>query len=132
VLTTTGGFSTFAVSDLEEARRFYGETLGLDARTESEMGLLELHVGDGLPITVYPRPDHQPAAFTVLNFLVPDIEAAVGQLEAAGIGMQRYDVAGGMQADARGIYRGYGPAIAWFTDPSGNILSVIEQPEGRR
>ena len=127
MLTIQGAFSAFAVPDLDAARRFYRDQLGLDIRDEPVMGMLELHVGDGLPITIYPKPDHQPAVFTILNFLVADIERAVTELNAAGIQMQRYDMPGsGMSADDRGVYRGQGPAIAWFTDPAGNILAVIE------
>jgi len=127
MLKMKDAFSTIAVPDLDVARDFYGSKLGIDVSTEAEMGMLELHVGQGAPVTVYPKPDHKPAVFTVLNFVVDDIDAAVGQLNDAGITMQRYDVDGGMQADAKGIYRGQGPAIAWFTDPAGNILSVIQQ-----
>jgi predicted enzyme related to lactoylglutathione lyase len=126
MLKPTTVFSTFAVPDLDAARRFYGETLGLEVRKESEMGMLELHLGDGAPVTIYPKPDHKPAVFTVLNFVVDDIDGAVDDLTKSGVKMQRYDVDGGMKADDRGIYRGQGPAIAWFTDPAGNILSVIE------
>ncbi len=127
MLKMKDAFSTIAVPDLDVARDFYGNKLGIDVSTEAEMGMLELHVGQGAPVTVYPKPDHKPAVFTVLNFVVDDIDAAVSQLNDAGITMQRYDVDGGMQADAKGIYRGQGPAIAWFTDPAGNILSVIQQ-----
>ena len=116
-------FSTFAVPDIAAAKAFYREVLGIDARDAEEQGLLALHVG-GTPILVYPKPDHAPANFTVLNFPVSDIEAAVDKLIAAGVEMQRYP---GMEADANGIVRGpEGPPIAWFTDPAGNILSVLE------
>jgi len=121
-------FSTFAVPDLDVAKQFYGETLGIDTRVQPEMGLLELHVGDGPPVTVYPKPDHQPAGFTVYNLLVEDIDAAVKELNAAGVRMDRYDMPGPMEPDERNVYRGMGPPIAWFRDPAGNILSVIEQP----
>jgi len=127
MLKMKDAFSTIAVPDLDVARDFYGKKLGIDVSTEPDMGMLELHVGQGAPVTVYPKPDHKPAVFTVLNFVVDDIDAAVSQLNDAGITMQRYDVDGGMKADDKGIYRGEGPAIAWFTDPAGNILSVIEQ-----
>ncbi len=127
MLTINGAFSTFAVPDLDAARHFYKDQLGLDVRDETTMGLLELHLGGGAPITIYPKPDHRPAVFTVLNFLVSDIDRAVGELRAAGIEMQRYDnPESGMTADEQGVYRGQGPAIAWFTDPAGNILAVIE------
>ena len=120
-------FSSFAVPDLDAARRFYGETLGLDVGMEPEMGMLELRVGTGRPVLVYIKPDHRPAVFTVLNFAVPDIDDAVAQLKAAGVEMERYDVPDA-QPDANGVYRGdQGPAIAWFTDPAGNILSVLQE-----
>ena len=116
-------FSTFAVPDIEAARAFYGGTLGIDVRDGEQPGLIELHLGDGLPVTVYPKPDHEPANFTVLNFIVSDIDAAVDKLVAAGVEMERYP---GMDADAKGIVRDpRGPTIAWFKDPAGNILSVL-------
>jgi predicted enzyme related to lactoylglutathione lyase len=115
-------FSTFAVPDLDAARAFYGGTLGIDVRDGEQPGLIELHLG-GTPITVYPKPDHAPANYTILNFPVPDIDAAVDKLVAAGIAMERYP---GMAADAKGIVRDpQGPTIAWFKDPAGNILSVL-------
>ena len=117
-------FSSFAVDDVEEALRFYGSTLGLDVRDGFEPGLLEIH-GSGTPVMVYPKPNHEPATFTVLNFPVPDIDAAVDRLVAAGVRMEQYD-SEGLQTDAKGIVRGGGPKIAWFKDPAGNILSVLE------
>jgi catechol 2,3-dioxygenase-like lactoylglutathione lyase family enzyme len=123
----TNAFSSFAVPDLEAARRFYGDTLGLQVSNEPEMGMLELQVGSGQPVLVYSKPDHRPAVYTVLNFPVSDIDRAVADLNAAGVEMQRYDMGGEMRADEHGIYRGQGPAIAWFTDPAGNILSILEQ-----
>jgi catechol 2,3-dioxygenase-like lactoylglutathione lyase family enzyme len=122
----SNAFSSFAVPDLDAARRFYGETLGLDVTTEPETGMLELRVGSGEPVLVYIKPDHQPAVFTVLNFPVPDIDQAVADLKAAGVSMERYDLPD-LQPDANGVYRGQGPAIAWFKDPAGNILSVLQQ-----
>ncbi len=128
MFTDSPAFSSFAVPDIEAARRFYGETLGLDVRDSSEAGLLELHVGGGAPVLVYPKPDHQPAVFTVLNFPVASVEAAVDDLNAKGVEMARFDL--GPEADgsgdAKGIHRGGGPTIAWFTDPAGNILSILE------
>jgi predicted enzyme related to lactoylglutathione lyase len=115
-------FSGFAVDDLDTAKAFYGETLGLDVGV-GEMGILELHLGGGATVIVYPKPDYLPATYTVLNFPVPDVDAAVDRLNAAGIQMERYP---GLEADAKGISRGNGPTIAWFTDPAGNIISVIE------
>jgi catechol 2,3-dioxygenase-like lactoylglutathione lyase family enzyme len=117
-------FSSFAVPDLEAARRFYGDTLGLDVRDSSEPGLLELHVGGTTPVLVYPKPDHEPAVFTVLNFPVASVDAAVDALNAKGVEMARFDVGG--SGDEKGIHRGDGPTIAWFRDPAGNILSVLE------
>jgi catechol 2,3-dioxygenase-like lactoylglutathione lyase family enzyme len=117
-------FSGFAVPDVEAARAFYGDSLGLDVRDSTESGLLELHVGGGTPVLVYPKPDHSPAVFTILNFPVSDIDAAVDQLIAAGIRMERYP---DFEQNEKGIARGpEGPAIAWFKDPAGNILSVLE------
>ena len=124
MLNGDNAFSGFAVPDIEAARGFYGTTLGLDVRDGRETGLLELHIGGGAPIMVYPKPDHVPATYTVLNFPVDDIEAAVDELVAAGVRMERYPNA---PQDERGIARAdEGPAIAWFTDPAGNILSVLK------
>jgi len=117
-------FSSFAVPEIEAARAFYGDTLGLDVRDSREAGLLELHLGGGAPVLVYPKPDHAPANFTVLNFAVPDIDATVDQLIAAGVRMERYP---DFEQNEKGIARGpQGPAIAWFKDPAGNIVSVLE------
>jgi catechol 2,3-dioxygenase-like lactoylglutathione lyase family enzyme len=115
-------FSGFAVDDVPKAREFYGETLGL--RVTEEYGMLQLHIIGGVDILVYPRPDHTPAAFTILNFPVNDIETAVDQLDQRGVRFERYDGLG--EADDKGIYRGQGPDIAWFKDPAGNILSVLQ------
>jgi len=120
-------FSSFAVADTEIARRFYGKTLGLDVRDSRESGLLELHLGGARPVLIYPKPDHVPATFTVLNFQVADVEAAVDELVAAGVRIERYP---GMEMDEKGIVRGMGPTIAWFTDPSGNIMSVLQDVQG--
>jgi predicted enzyme related to lactoylglutathione lyase len=116
-------FGSFAVDDIETARRFYGRTLGLvikQAGPESG-GPFWLTAGDGPAVFVYPKPDHEPAGFTVLNLAVEDIELAIDQLSARGITMQHLD---GIAQDKRGIYRGEGHSIAWFTDPAGNSLSV--------
>ena len=116
-------YSGFAVSDLGAARAFYGEKLGLTVGDTPEGGL-ELRLAGGATVLVYPKPAFVPATYTILNFPVADIEAAVDELVAAGIEMQRYP---GLDADERGIARDpRGPAIAWFTDPAGNILSVIQ------
>ena len=115
-------FSGFAVNDLAAAKRFYGDTLGL--RVSEDDGLLTLHLGGGREILVYPKPDHVPATFTILNFPVVDIDAAVDAMAERGVRFERYD---GFEQDERGIDRsGDGPPIAWFTDPAGNILSVLQ------
>jgi catechol 2,3-dioxygenase-like lactoylglutathione lyase family enzyme len=126
MLQATNAFSSFAVPDLDAARKFYGDTLGLEVGEEQETGMLQLRVGSGQPVLVYDKPDHRPAVFTVLNFQVPDIDRAVADLKAAGVEMERYDLPD-MRPDENGVYRGQGPAIAWFTDPAGNILSVLQQ-----
>lgn len=120
-------FSSFAVADTELARQFYSKTLGLDVRDSREPGLLELHLGGAMPVLVYAKPDHVPATFTVLNFQVADVDAAVDKLIAAGVRMERYP---GLETDDKGISRNRGPVIAWFTDPSGNILSVLGENQG--
>ncbi|MCS0500543.1 VOC family protein [Protaetiibacter mangrovi] len=124
MLTTVDGFSGFSVDDIDAALAFYRDTLGIDATT-NEMGAIDLRVG-GASVFVYPKPDHEPAGFTVLNFVVPDIDAAVDELVAAGVELERYE---GMPQDERGVMRGraagQGPDIAWFTDPAGNVFSVI-------
>ncbi|HEX6138973.1 MAG TPA: VOC family protein [Candidatus Limnocylindria bacterium] len=114
-------FSGFSVRDVERARAFYGDRLGLDASVEN--GILTLRLAGGGQVIAYPKDDHQPASFTILNFPVDDIDAAVDALQAAGIGMERYE---GLGQDERGIAREYPPPIAWFKDPDGNILSVLQ------
>ena len=117
----TNAFSGFSSNDIPATKRFYGETLGLDV--SEEMGGLGLHLAGGGEVFVYPKEDHVPATFTVLNFPVDDIEAAVDRLTAAGVTFERYE---GFEQDEKGIARGdEGPAIAWFKDPAGNILSVL-------
>ncbi len=119
-------WSSFAVKDTEAARAFYGGTLGLDVRDSRESGLLEIRAGGGSRVLVYPKPDHEPAGFTVLNFPVPSVDDAVDALIAAGVRMEQYDNAY-IKTDAKGIARDdNGPQIAWFRDPSGNILSVLQ------
>jgi catechol 2,3-dioxygenase-like lactoylglutathione lyase family enzyme len=117
-------FSTFAVPDADKARQFYGETLGLDVRDGQMPGIFEIHQGTEAPVVVYPKPDHKPAVFTVLNFVVGDVERTVDELSAAGVKFEHYDT-DGMKTDAKGIVRDQGPDIAWFKDPYGNILSII-------
>jgi len=118
-------FSSFAVDDLERARAFYEETLGVRV-TREEMGILTLHLeGGARPTMIYPKPDFTPATYTVLNFAVGDVEQAVDQLTARGVTFERYD---GFEQDDKGIARDPGgPAIAWFKDPAGNVLAVIDQ-----
>jgi predicted enzyme related to lactoylglutathione lyase len=123
MLGKSKAFSSFAVPDLAAAKSFYEEVLGLEV-SESD-GLLFLHVADAAQIIVYPKPDHTPAVFTVLNFPVDDIDKAVDDLAARGVTFERYS---GFEQDERGIASGEGPRIAWFTDPAGNILSVHQEP----
>ncbi|PYT00450.1 MAG: glyoxalase [Acidobacteria bacterium] len=123
----TGTFSSFSVDDIEEAREFYGKTLGVDV-SDNEEGGLELSFPNSGSVFVYPKDDHEAATFTVLNFLVDDIDTAVDDLAGRGIEFESYD--GEMETDEKGIFRGAdddnGPNIAWFKDPAGNFLSVIE------
>ena len=122
MFANTKAFSGFAVDDVDEARRFYGETLGLS--TSEDNGLMTLHIAGDRDVLIYPKPDHTPATFTILNFPVDDIDAAVDELTERGVRFERYD---GMGQDERGIMRDQGPLIAWFTDPAGNILSVLQE-----
>ncbi|MDQ3981401.1 MAG: VOC family protein [Actinomycetota bacterium] len=116
-------FSTFSTDDVERARDFYGTTLGIDVA--ESMGLLELRFGGEARVMIYPKDDHQPATFTVLNFPVASVDDAVDELTRRGVRFERYD-APGLKTDDKGILRGEGPQIAWFKDPAGNILSVVE------
>lgn len=115
-------FSSFAVPDIAAARRFYADVLGFPV-ADGEMGTLDLDLGNGAKVLVYPKPDHAPAGFTVLNLAVADVDAAVDALAARGVRFEHYD--GAIRTDAKGISRGNGPTIAWFRDPAGNILSVL-------
>ena len=116
-------FCSFSVNDLQKAKQFYGETLGLDV-SETPEGL-ELDTGNNT-VFLYPKPNHTPASFTVLNFQVNDIEEAVDELAALGVTLEHYNLPD-IKTDDRGICRGPGPQIAWFKDPAGNILSVLEE-----
>ena len=117
-------FSSFSVNDLRRAKEFYGETLGLEIKETPEG--LELHTGNNA-VFLYPKPNHTPASFTVLNFHVDDIEEAVDELKSLGVSLEHYDLPD-IKTDERGIARGpHGPIIAWFKDPAGNILSVLEE-----
>jgi catechol 2,3-dioxygenase-like lactoylglutathione lyase family enzyme len=118
---TNKAFSSFSVNDLPKAKEFYSQKLGLKV-SESPEGL-ELHPGN-LDVFIYPKPNHSPATFTVLNFLVDDIEIAVDDLTKAGVRFEEYD--GEIKTDKKGIHRNGGPSIAWFKDPAGNILSVLQ------
>lgn len=117
----SGSFSSFSVDDLPRAKTFYADVLNLNV--SDEMGGLRLRLGDGDEVFVYPKPDHVPATFTVLNFIVDDIDEAVAEIANAGVQFEQYE--GELQTDDRGIFRGAGPTIAWFKDPAGNILSVV-------
>jgi catechol 2,3-dioxygenase-like lactoylglutathione lyase family enzyme len=118
----TKAFSGFSVDDLAAAQKFYAQTLGL--KTSEQYGLLTLHLAGGRDTLVYPKADHTPATYTILNFQVDDIESAVDELTRAGVRFERYE---GMGQDDKGINRGGGPYIAWFKDPAGNILSVLQE-----
>jgi catechol 2,3-dioxygenase-like lactoylglutathione lyase family enzyme len=122
MLADSKAYSGFAVPDIEQARRFYADTLGL--RVSEDNGALTLHLAGDRDVLVYPKPDHTPATYTILNFPVPDVEAAVDALGERGVRFERYD---GFDQDDKGIFRGGGPLIAWFTDPAGNVLSVIQE-----
>ncbi len=121
----TNAFSGFSVDDIKKARDFYGNTLGLEISETPEMsGLLNLHIAGRAMILVYEKPDHIPATFTILNFPVKDIESTVDELNKRGVKLEQYE--GKITTDERGVYHGGGPKIAWFKDPAGNILSVLE------
>lgn len=122
MLKHSKAFSGFSVDDIPAAKTLYGETLGIEVT--KEYGMLSLHLAGGSEILIYPKPEHTPASYTILNFPVDDIEQAVDDLVARGVRIERYD---GMDQDERGINRGGGPPIAWFRDPAGNGLSVIRE-----
>jgi catechol 2,3-dioxygenase-like lactoylglutathione lyase family enzyme len=121
MLSDSTAFSGFAVDDLDAARRFYGETLGLRVSDEGPGFVIALN-GGSRPTLVYPKPGHVPAEYTILNFEVGDVDATVDGLTARGVVFERYE---GAQQDEKGISHGLGPDIAWFKDPAGNILSVL-------
>ena len=114
-------FSGFSSNDISKARAFYAQSLGLEVTDEN--GMLTLHLAGGGKVLIYPKDNHEPASFTVLNFPVDDIDEAVDRLTGAGIKLERYE---GAQQDERGINRDQGPPIAWFKDPAGNILAVLQ------
>ena len=124
MFANTKAFSGFAVDDLEQARRFYGETLGIKTSVlDEENGLISLHLAGDRDTLVYVKPDFEPATYTILNFQVDDIDKAVDGLAERGVSLERYD---GFEQDDKGVARGPGPSIAWFKDPAGNILSIVE------
>ncbi|MEA2190233.1 MAG: hypothetical protein QOI73_354 [Solirubrobacteraceae bacterium] len=122
MFTETRAFSGFAVDDVDAARTFYADTLGL--KTSEQYGLMWLHLAGDRDTLVYPKDDHTPADYTILNFPVDDIDAAVDELTDRGVAFERFD---GMPFDERGIMRAGGPYIAWFRDPAGNVLSVLQE-----
>lgn len=122
MLKRSPAFAGFSADDIGKAKAFYGDTLGLEVTEEN--GLLNLHLGSGARVLVYPKDNHEPATYTVLNFPVEDIEASVDSLAGAGVAFERYE---GLEQDERGIYREFGPPIAWFRDPAGNIIAVIQE-----
>jgi predicted enzyme related to lactoylglutathione lyase len=123
----THAYSGFSVNDVQKAKQFYAKTLGMEVKEVPEMeGILELHLGSGANVLIYPKPDHKPATFTILNFPVSDVEKTVDELVKRGVRFEHYE--GEIETDAKGIHRGGGgPSIAWFKDPAGNILSVLEE-----
>ncbi len=123
MLQPSKAFSGFSVNDIQKAKDFYSNTLGL--KITEPMGQLSLQLSEGNHVFVYEKRDHVPATFTVLNFPVDNVEKAVQELAAKGIEFEHYD--GEIKTDEKGIFRGGGPLIAWFKDPAGNILSVLEE-----
>lgn len=124
MLDLSNAFSGFSVDDIPAAQRFYGEVLGLDVAEAN--GLLTLHLAGGRDVIVYPKGEaHTPASFTILNFSVPDVPAAVAELRSRGVEFERYEGTP-TQTDDDFVFRGGGPLIAWFTDPAGNVLSIID------
>lgn len=124
MLRDSNAFSGFSANDIPKAKEFYGRTLGL--KVSESNGLLTLHLAGGNNVLIYPKPNHTPATFTVLNFPVDDVDQAVDELTKRGVRFEIYELPD-IKTDKKGIMRGNGPTIAWFKDPSGNILSVIEQ-----
>lgn len=124
MLKNSKAFSSFSVDDIEKAKEFYQSILGLEVK-DNDMGILELHIAGSTPVIVYPKADHQAATFTVLNFPVHNVEDTVNALVEKGIQFEYYTDED-FKTDEKGIFRGEGPVIAWFKDPSGNILSILE------
>ncbi len=124
MLADSKAFSGFAAPDIGQVKKFYSETLGL--KVSENHGLLTLHLAGGNHVLIYPKPNHMPATFTVLNFPVDDVDLAVDKLSKRGVRFEIYDLPD-IKTDQKGIMRGKGPTIAWFKDPAGNILSVLEK-----
>ena len=124
MLEKAKAFTTFSVKDLQKAKEFYGQTLGLKVVERAEG--LELHLAGNAKVFIYPKPNHAPASFTVLNFPVDDVDSTVSELKNRGIHFEHYNQKD-LKTDEKGIHRGPGPTIAWFKDPAGNILSVLEK-----
>ena len=121
MLRDSHAYSGFSSNDIPKAKEFYAQTLGLDVTDEN--GMLTLRLAGGAKVVIYPKPNHEPASFTVLNFPVENIDHAVDTLARVGVQFERYE---GVTQDDRLIHREYGPPIAWFKDPAGNILSLLE------
>lgn len=124
MLRASNAFSGFSVNDVPAAMKFYGDTLGL--KVSESHGIMTISLSNGGSVIAYPKENHQPATFTVLNFPVADVDQAVDALRGKGVRFEHYD-SGGIKTDDKGIMRGNGPTIAWFKDPAGNILSVIDE-----
>jgi predicted enzyme related to lactoylglutathione lyase len=122
MFSNTTAFNSFAVNDIDAARSFYGDTLGVTV-SDGPMGVLSLDLAGGRSTMIYPKPDFTPATYTILNFAVDDVDAAVEELGSRGVDFERYE---GLEQDDKGIARGEGPDIAWFKDPAGNILAVLK------
>lgn len=124
MLRASNAFSGFSVNDIPKAKNFYSDVLGL--RVSEEHGMLTLHLANGGSVLAYPKPNHEPATFTILNFPVPDVDKTVDELVKRGVRFEQYDMSD-LKTDEKGIARGNGPTIAWFKDPAGNILSVLDE-----
>lgn len=120
----SNAFSGFSVNDVPAAMKFYGDTLGL--KVSEDHGIMTISLANGGSVIAYPKENHEPATFTILNFPVPDVDKAVDELSKRGVQFERYATKD-IKTDAKGIMRGNGPTIAWFKDPAGNILSVLDE-----
>jgi catechol 2,3-dioxygenase-like lactoylglutathione lyase family enzyme len=124
MLDASKAFSGFSVNDIDKAKEFYGKTLGL--KVSEDHGMLTLHLSGNAPVLIYPKDNHTPASFTILNFPVKDVDKAVADLGKRGVRFEKYTDPG-IKTDEKGIHRDGGPTIAWFKDPAGNILSVLDE-----